>query len=103
MKHDLTDIQWCFLDLLARAKAKGAPRVNRSELLYTDALPANMRAGLVFAGLTMSRELVAMHNNEREFSITEKGEALIKFRFGKASSIADHVICLPDRSAERIQ
>lgn len=103
MSYDLTDVEWCFLDLLARASEKGMPRVSRKEILYSANLPDRVRVQFVFAALTMSRELIQGHDNDQSFSITDKGIALLKFRFGGPSEIADTIIYLPDRSMERGQ
>ncbi|MDR6953848.1 hypothetical protein J2X65_003211 [Ancylobacter sp. 3268] len=97
----LSDAQWCFLDLLVRSKQRGASRVNRHELLYSSALPAVVRMRLVFAGLTMPAEFVVIHG-QHDFELTEAGQRLYDLRFGRgaepasATSIADRVIALPD-------
>ena len=106
---NLTDAQWCFLDLLVRAKQKGVDRVNRTELLYSPGLPDIVKARLVFGGLVIADgDLVILHGTN-EFEITEKGIRAFNAKFGKGdaaaqpTAIADVVIALPDRSRERLQ
>jgi hypothetical protein len=99
---DLTDSQWCALDLLARAKAKGADRDNRLELLHRSPLPDGAKVKIVFALLTMPAELVTLHG-QHDFEITDEGIRVQAEKFGQPSAVADHVILLPDRSGETIQ
>lgn len=105
--RELSDAQWCFLDLLIRAKRRGVSRVNRLELLAS-AVPAHVKVQLVFAALTMPGELVILHG-QHDFEITEAGERLFDREFGQAGAqaeptkIADLVIALPDPSTGRLQ
>lgn len=105
---ELSDAQWCFLDLLARAKSKGVDRVTRAELLATPMLPDSAKIQIVFGGLLLSTgDLVTLHKSD-EFEITEAGLRAFNTKFGKGeaaakpSKIADVVIALPDRSMERV-
>lgn len=100
---DLTNAQWCVLDLLLRAKRKGAPRVNRHELLQTRSIPDSVKLQLVFAALTLAGgEYVALHG-QHDFEITMAGEMLFTEKFKQPSKVADAVIALPDRSGEVLQ
>ncbi|TAA54608.1 hypothetical protein [Shinella sp. JR1-6] len=100
---NLTDAQWCVLDLLLRAKNKGVSRVNRHELLHAAAIPDAVKLQLVFAALTLaSGEYVALHG-QHDFEITPAGETLFNAKFGQPSNIADTVIALPDGSREVLQ
>jgi hypothetical protein len=99
---DLSDAQWCALDLLARAKAKGADRVNRLELLHNSPLPVAVNGKIVFALLTMPAALVMLHG-QHDFEITEEGLKAYTEKFGKPSAVADAIILLPDRPGEPIQ
>ncbi len=102
-EFNLTDEQWCFLDLLMRAREKGAHRLNRMEILHSPSLPQHAALKLTFAALTMPKEIVTMIG-QHDFAITDAGVSLYNLRFGKGqkpakpSQIADHVICLPDLS-----
>jgi hypothetical protein len=105
---DLSDSQWCFLDILVRARRRGITRVHRHEILNSG-LPDTAKVQLVFGGLLIANsDLVAMHG-AHEFEITERGLRAYNTRFGKGeaaarpSHVADLVIPLPDRSMERMQ
>lgn len=97
---DLSDEQWCLLDLLMRARQKGVQRLSRMELLHNTALPQGASVKLAWAALTMPKELVTWHG-QHDFSITEKGAAIYNFKFGKGTDpavptqVADAVIYLP--------
>ena len=99
-EYNLSDEQWCFLDLLMRSRQKGINKINRLELLHSQSLPQHAALKLTFAALTMPRELVTMIG-QHDFSITESGVSLYNLRFGSAAKpatpthIADNVICLP--------
>ncbi|WP_267550290.1 hypothetical protein [Rhizobium rhizogenes] len=100
---ELPDVQWCVLDILMRAKQKGIIKVNRHEMLYSEGLPAAIRAQLVFNALLMSNgELIRLVG--ADFEITEKGAQTYNLKFGKRgempepTKIGDLVIALPDRS-----
>lgn len=105
---DLTDAQWCFLDLLVRARQKGASRVSRMEILNSPWMPVEARVRLTFAALTIPAELVVLHG-QHDFELTDEGQRAYDLRFGvgqrpaRPTSIADMVIALPDRSGERLQ
>jgi hypothetical protein len=100
---ELSDAQWCMLDLLMRAKSKGVSRVNRMELLRSEALPEMVRAKLVFTALTMSGgEYVTLHG-QHDFEITPRGEEVFLSKYARPTSLADLVIALPDLSREVIQ
>jgi len=100
---DLTDAQWCVLDLLLRAKRRGVSQVNRHELLHTAAIPDAVKLQLVFAALTLaSGDYVALRG-QHDFEITPAGETLFNAKFGQPSNAADIVIALPDRSREVFQ
>lgn len=102
--HNLSDEQWCVLDLLMRARQKGVDRISRTDLLNSPNIPQGAAMRLTWAALTMPSDLVAWHG-EQEFGITPAGVSLYNLRFGKGqapatpSHIADAVICLPDMSA----
>lgn len=100
--ENLSDIQWCALDLLMRAKQKGASRINRHELLYSSPVPDGVKIKLVWALLTMPHQLVKIHG-EHDFEITTKGEQLFNMMFNKPTKAADVIIALPDRSSEVVQ
>ncbi|KQV83286.1 hypothetical protein [Rhizobium sp. Root1220] len=103
MSAELNDVEWCVLDLLLRSKRKGVSRVNRMELMRTDAIPDGVKIKLVFTALLMANgPLVRMHG-EHDFSITDEGERVFLERFAKPTSVADVIIALPDRSAGAIQ
>ena len=101
--QDLTDIQWCALDILLRAKQKGCAIVSRKELLHASALPDAVKVKLVFAMLVMPDGLVNHHGND--FEISPAGESLYMLKHGTkgASRIPDTIISLPDRSHEVLQ
>lgn len=100
---ELSDIEWCLLDLLLRAKRKGVRRVNRLELLKTGALPDKVKLQLVYTAMVMSNgEYVALHG-QHDFEITSKGEQIFLARFARPSPAADSIIALPDRSREVLQ
>src|SRR5580700_156674 len=96
---NLSDEQWCILDLLMRARQKGVHRLNRMEVLHNTALPQVASIKLVWAALTMPREVVTWFG-QHDFEITEAGVRLFNLRFGNGSNpmptkVADAVICLP--------
>lgn len=105
---DLSDAQWCFLDLLVRAKSKGVSRINRMEVMNSPALPDGAKVGLVWAALTMPKEFVTLHG-QHCFEITDAGLRAFNAKFGKGeaaakpTAIADEIIMLPDRSMETLQ
>jgi hypothetical protein len=100
---DLTDAQWCVLDLLLRAKRKGASRVNRHELLKTRSIPDGVKVQLVFAALTLANGAYVTLHGQHDFEITPAGETLFTEKFKQPSKAADVVIALPDRSREVLQ
>jgi hypothetical protein len=96
---ELTDAQWCVLDLLMRARQKGVQRLNRVELLHSKGIPQGASLRLTFAALTMPKELVTWIG-EHDFAITEAGVQLYNLSFGNGSNpppteFADAVIYLP--------
>lgn len=97
---DLSDEQWCVLDLLMRARQKGVERLSRMEMLSSPSLPQGAAIKLTWAALTMPNDLLTWHG-QHDFSITDKGAAVFNFRFGKGvnaavpTQVADAVICLP--------
>lgn len=93
---DLKDIEWIILDLLMRAKQKGVHRLSKTELLYNESIPVNLRVQLAFNAMLIDTSLVSWHG--QEFAITDLGEEVFVSRFGKPSKVADVVIALPDRS-----
>lgn len=100
---DLSDEQWCFLDLLMRAKERGVDRLSRMEILHSSSLPQAAAMKLTWAGLTMPDGLVTMIG-QHDFQITDAGVSLYRLRFGqevKPTEVADAVICLPDLSARQ--
>lgn len=106
VEYNLSDAQWCFLDLLMRARAKGVDRLNRLELLNTKSIPQEAAMKLTFAALIMPNELVHMVG-QHDFQITDEGVSLYNLRFGKGAQpatpteIADHVIYLPGPADNR--
>ena len=102
-KYNLSDEQWCVLDLLVRARQKGIRKVSRMELLHSPQLPQNASMRLTWAALTMSKELVGMEG-QHDFVLTDDGVTLYNLRFGKGAkpatptAIADSVIYLPGPS-----
>jgi hypothetical protein len=101
---NLSDEQWCVLDVLMRAREKGVVKISRDELLANQTLPQGVLIKLTWAALTMPKELLQWHPGERDFSITGAGAQLYNLRFGNGSNpvpttIADTVICLhgPDK------
>ena len=101
-EYNLTDEQWCFLDLLMRAKQRGIDRLNRMEILHNETLPQGVSLKLTWAALTMPSDLVKTIG-QHDFQITDAGASLYRLRFGqdvKPTPMADHVICLPDLSAK---
>lgn len=100
-EYKLSDEQWCFLDLLMRAKECGIDRISRMELLASPTLPMDAKMRLTWAALVMPIDLVKMIG-KHDFQITDAGVSLYRLRFGQKvtpTQIADHVICLPDLSA----
>lgn len=96
---NLSDEQWCVLDLLMRGRQKGVHRLSRMELLHNTALPQGASLKLTWAALTMPKELLTWHG-QHDFSITDAGVQLYNLRFGNGSNpipteVADVVICLP--------
>lgn len=96
---NLSDEQWCLLDLLMRARQKGVQRLSRMELLHNTALPQGASVKLAWAALTMPEEIVTWHG-QHDFEITEAGAQLFNLRFGNGSNptptrVADAVIYLP--------
>lgn len=51
--HDLSDEQWCLMDLLVRSRQRGIDRLNRLEVLATNELPKGVALKLIFGALTM--------------------------------------------------
>lgn len=103
-EYKLSDAQWCFLDMLMRAREKGVDRLNRLELMNTKSIPQEAALKLTFAALIMPSELVRMIG-QHDFQITDEGVSLYNLRFGKGAApatptqVADHVICLPGPEA----
>lgn len=99
-EYNLTDEQWCFLDMLMRARAKGITKLNRLELLNSTEVPSDVLIKLTFAALTMSAGLTLLEG-KHDFSITESGVSLYNLKFGQlreavlADAVANSVICLP--------
>jgi hypothetical protein len=96
---EISDEQWCVLDMLMRARQKGVQRLSRMELLHNQTLPQGASIKLVWAALTMPKDIVTWHG-QHDFSITDTGAQLYNLRFGDGSNpvpskIADIVICLP--------
>lgn len=96
---NLSDEQWCVLDLLMRARQKGIQRLNRMEVLHNTTLPQGASIKLAWAALTMPKEIVTWPSHH-DFAITDAGVDLYNLRFGNGSNpqptkIADAVICLP--------
>lgn len=102
-RSELSDEQWCVLDLLMRAKQTGVQRLSRMEILGSQSIPQGAAVKLTWAALTMPSDLLTWHG-QHDFSITEKGAAIYNFRFSKSLSpaeptrVADAVILLPDHS-----
>lgn len=101
-RDDLTDVQWCVMDLLMRARKMGVARVSRMELLNSPSIPDAAKVKLVFAALTIPSHLVTMHG-QHDFELTGEGVALYNLRWGNGSNpqptnIADAIIYLPDQS-----
>lgn len=98
---ELSDEQWCVLDLLMRSRKQGVSAINRHELLRNATLPQGVSVKLLWAALTMPADVIKWTASQQDFSITERGAALYNFRFGKGkepatpTQIADAVICLP--------
>lgn len=100
VEYNLSDAQWCFLDLLMRARQKGIQKLNRLEVLHSPQLPQGAALKLVWAALTIPSDLVTMIG-QHDFQITDAGASLYNLRFGKGvqpatpTQIADAVIYLP--------
>lgn len=96
---ELSDVQWCVLDLLMRAREKGVNRLNRMELLKSSTLPDKVKMQLTFAALVMPKRLVEWFG-EHDFRITDEGVQVYNLRFDNSAptAIADDVILLPDWS-----
>jgi hypothetical protein len=97
--NDLTDVQWCVMDLLMRARQKGIHRLNRIELLHSKGIPQGASLKLTFAALTMPKEFVTWVG-QHDFAITDAGVQFYNLRFGNGSNpqpteVADSVIYLP--------
>jgi len=99
-EYKLNDEQWCFLDLLMRARQKGIQKLSRLEILNSPQLPHGAALKLTWAALTMPSDLVIMIG-QHDFSITAAGVSLYNLRFGTAvkaatpTEIADAVNYLP--------
>jgi hypothetical protein len=96
--NDLTDEQWCILDVLVRARKAGVSVVSRRELLESNALPAGVRVKLVMAALLMPGNLIEHVGSD--FAITPEGVDAYNLRFGHGANpepteMADHIIYLP--------
>jgi hypothetical protein len=105
-EYNLSDAQWCVLDLLMRSREKGVHSLNRMEMLSSGILPTGAAMKLTWAALIMPPRLVKW-TGKHDFAITDEGVSLYKLRFGngadpKPTEIADHVICLPDMT-RRVQ
>lgn len=95
--YNISDDQWCLLDLLVSAKRKGVMHLKRAEVLGNEKLPASARVRLVWAALTMPGELIV--EEAFGFRVTAEGEQVFNLRFDKkVSGLAETVICLPDHS-----
>lgn len=102
-EYKLSDEQWCFLDLLMRARERGIAKLSRMEILNSPSIPQGAAIKLVWAALTIPKELVMMIG-QHDFQITDAGVSLYRLRFGQKvtpTQIADHIICLPDLSVTR--
>jgi len=99
--ENLTDIQWCALDLLMRSKQKGCPIVSRSELLHSSSVPEGVRIKIVWALLTMPDGLVT--HRGYDFEISDKGMRVFNAMFKKPSTMGDVIIALPDNSRGHLQ
>lgn len=102
IEYNLSDAQWCVLDLLMRSRQKGVHALNRMEMLSSGILPTEAAMKLTWAALVMPSTLVRW-TGKHDFAITEEGVSLYNLRFGNGSApvptqIADAVICLPDQS-----
>lgn len=102
--EELSDEEWCVLDLLMRSKELDVPFLTRQHILSSEALPDGVKVKLTFKLLTLSGSPWVHHEKAGDkFSITEAGAQLYTARFGKAcktlhASPALDVICLPDQS-----
>lgn len=56
--RNLSDEQWCVLDLLMRARQKGVRRLNRQEALNSSQIPQGAAVKLTWAALTMPKDLM---------------------------------------------
>lgn len=94
--HDLTDIQWCVIDLLIMARIRGLAKVSRLEMLGAQSIPLQLRLRLVFAALTMPSHLVTVDG--ADFCVTDDGISLYRLRFDDSAPtrIADVFISMPD-------
>lgn len=99
-QHDLSDEQWCVLDLLMRARQKGVHAINRREMLSSPQLPDGVKVKLTWAALTMPKELVTW-TSPHNFAITDAGVQVYNLRFNtpKPTEVADAVIYLPGPTA----
>lgn len=99
-EYKLSDEQWCFLDLLMRARERGIAKLNRMEVLSSPSLPQGAAIKLVWAALTMPSDIVTMIG-QHDFAITAAGASLYNLRFGRGAQpatptqVADAVIYLP--------
>jgi hypothetical protein len=99
--HNLSDYQWCVLDLLMRSRQLGVDRINRTEMLRSAQIPQSAAVKLTWAALTMPKDLMTWVT-EHDFEITDAGVSLYNLRFGEKdgasptpTTVADSVICLP--------
>jgi len=99
--ENLTDIQWCALDLLMRSKQKGCAIVSRKEMLYSAQIPDGLKVKLTWAMLTMPNNFVTHHGSD--FEISAKGERVFNAMFKKPTTMGDVIIALPDRSGDVLQ
>lgn len=92
---ELSDAQWCFLDLLMRAREKGVGRLNRLELFKADNLPEHALLKFVWAGLELANTDFVDMPTEHDFEITDAGVQIFNLRFNRPpTKVADHVIAL---------
>jgi hypothetical protein len=92
---ELSDAQWCVLDLLMRARERGVGELHRLELTNSQEIPAGLAVKLVFAALTIP-DCVVSWTGEHTFAITPQGIDMFRQRFGDPSPMADAIVGLPD-------